>query len=100
MTGTKGYAPRMSTTHLMAEILARPGVARVRPYRPTRQSATYLRVTLENGTYTTFSLADAREWLAADRELDVQAPAETVEDYIARGYTRRAAQYLVRTNAR
>lgn len=61
----------MTTTKLMAEILARPGIANVRPIAPNRHRGTLLRITTDgfdgNGKaiYSDFTLAEARAWMAA-----------------------------------
>jgi hypothetical protein len=68
----RAYSPRMSTTLLVARILARPGIAGCRTLPPTRWRPTMLRITLDscdpNGrpVYSDFTLPDARAWLAED----------------------------------
>jgi hypothetical protein len=67
---TRAYSPRLSTVHLIADILTRPGVASVRTIPPHRGRPTRLRVTLD-GTgkvYADFTLPEARAWLDADRK--------------------------------
>ena len=67
---TRAYSPRLSTVHLIADILARPGITSVRtipPHRGTYSRPTRLRITLDGGAYSDFTLAEARAWLAADR---------------------------------
>jgi hypothetical protein len=74
----RAYSPRRTTVDLMAAILARPGVALVRPIAPTANGRrpTMLRITLDgfdgNGRpiYSDFTLADARAWLASDKAAD------------------------------
>lgn len=62
----RAYSPRMTTTHLVACILALPGVATVRTLPPTTSRGTRLRITLESGVHSDFTLPDARAWLAAE----------------------------------
>ena len=63
----KAYSPRNTTVDLIAQILKVPGVKVARSYRPNAQRGTFIRVTLNDfgGTYTDFTLAEAREWLAS-----------------------------------
>lgn len=77
----RGYTPRASTVDLMALVLARPGIAQVRPIAPGRSGRpTRLRITLtsRDGTgrqiYTDMTLAETRTWLTAD------AAADTTKD--------------------
>lgn len=73
---TRAYAPRLSTVHLMADILARPYIVSVRTLPPTRsRPRTLLRVTARHvmpggGSTSDFTLAEARAWLAADIAAD------------------------------
>lgn len=65
----RGYSPRLSTVHLMAEIMELPGIATVRTLPPTSRRPTMLRITLDNWqrTYSEFTIKDAREWLASEK---------------------------------
>ena len=68
---TRAYGPRLSTVHLMGDIMSLPGVARVRAIPPSRSRRhTLLRVTLDGpgNVYTDFTLSEAREWLAHEKD--------------------------------
>jgi hypothetical protein len=66
----RGYAPRLSTTHLLSDILQVSGVEKARTLPPTATRPTLIRVTLESRTgtlvYTDFTIREAREWLASE----------------------------------
>ena len=67
----RAYSPRLSTVHLIAAILARPGIASCRTIPPGHGHGTRLRITLEPrqygpAAYTDMTLPEARAWLAAD----------------------------------
>lgn len=71
----RGYSPRWSTIHLMADIKRQPGIESVRVIPPSRSDRrTRLRVTLEDRdphgepVYTDFTLPEARAWLASEHE--------------------------------
>jgi len=63
----RGYAPRLSTVHLMAEVLALPHIAKVRTLPPTSTRSTRIRVTLDTGSYADFKIKDLRALLVAER---------------------------------
>jgi hypothetical protein len=62
----RGYAPRLSTVHLMAEVLALPHIAKVRTLPPTSTRSTRIRVTLVTGEHADFKIADLRTLLAEE----------------------------------
>jgi hypothetical protein len=70
---TRAYSPRLSTVHLIADILTLRGVASCRTLPPTRSRPTMLRITLEGSSgdgqpiRSDFTIRDAREWLAHER---------------------------------
>ena len=75
----RAYSPRLSTVHLIADILARPGIDRVQTIAPHRSAwstrPTMLRIYSGfdgwgSPIYSDFTLADARAWLAAEKAAD------------------------------
>jgi hypothetical protein len=74
----RAYAPRLSTLRLASRIRALPGIESVDILPPqTLRPRTLLRVTLEPqgmnvGTYTDFTLPEARAWLESEEETPLQ----------------------------
>ncbi len=70
---TRGYSPRLATTHLLADLTTLPGVATARTMPPTSSRPTMIKVTLDRPSgdgspiWTTFTIPQAREWLAIEK---------------------------------
>ena len=72
----RAYSPRLSTVHLMAEIGEVAGVQKVRTLPPTTSTPyTRIMITMEVPGLTVSAvkvmrIAEAREWLASEEELN------------------------------
>lgn len=63
----RAYSPRLSTIHLMGDILRLPGVWDIRSIPPNNRRGTLIRVYYPLGNYIDMTIPQARAWLAAQK---------------------------------